>query len=83
MPPSISPTTGNPTATPARTACLTREECESKSQELNAASFSVGNYPTKGCFMKGQNAIFSPGTVEEMSSPDMRGNLQRIWCDDL
>ena len=68
------------------TACLTEEDCAKKSQEMvgmipGMVSFNPGNYPTKGCFFKNNNAFFSPGTEEEMSTPDLPGVQERIWCD--
>mmetsp|Transcript_39861 Transcript_39861/g.71857 ORF Transcript_39861/g.71857 Transcript_39861/m.71857 type:complete len:272 (+) Transcript_39861:1075-1890(+) len=66
----------------SRTACLTQEECEKKSQEMNTESFNLGNYPTKGCFLQNTNVFFSLGTEEEMTMPELSGILVRVWCDD-
>ena len=81
-PPDDGHTTDQDGTTGGTTACLTREECEKKSRETDAASFSLGNFPTKGCFSKGDGAFFSDGTAEEMSTPELSGTLVRIWCDE-
>jgi len=63
------------------TACLTEEECNSKRQEMNIESFFVGEYPTKGCFIKNERAYFSTGgSVVEMEREDLPGVQERIWC---
>eukprot|EP00579_Thalassiosira_antarctica_P007181 CAMPEP_0201903060 /NCGR_PEP_ID=MMETSP0902-20130614/55281_1 /ASSEMBLY_ACC=CAM_ASM_000551 /TAXON_ID=420261 /ORGANISM="Thalassiosira antarctica, Strain CCMP982" /LENGTH=623 /DNA_ID=CAMNT_0048437093 /DNA_START=68 /DNA_END=1939 /DNA_ORIENTATION=+ len=72
--------TNNPTGQ-SKTACLTQEDCEQKSQEMGMESFTPGNFPTKGCYSKTNKAYFSPGTEEEMSEPDVSGIQERIWCD--
>ncbi|KAL7554205.1 hypothetical protein ACHAWF_017704 [Thalassiosira exigua] len=81
--PSSGPTE-EPTATAAtsETPCLTEEDCEAKSQELGY-TFAVGDYQSKGCFFKNQQAFFSPGTEEEMSAANLTGVRERLWCDGV
>ena len=49
---------------------------------MGIATFSAGNYPSKGCFKKNGNAYWGTGgSVEEMSIFDLAGVQERIWCD--
>jgi len=79
IPPTIA-SSNNQIEQEQKKVCLTEEECQNKSEEMNLASFFLGNYPNKGCFAKKDKAFFSPGTEEEMSNPVMFGNVVRIWC---
>ncbi|EJK48083.1 hypothetical protein THAOC_33149 [Thalassiosira oceanica] len=76
------PTTTLPTTTAetTRTACLTANECVERSEELGLASFQSGQFQTSGCFSKNDKAYFSIGSVDEMSTPDLPGIQERIWC---
>merc|ERR1712194_39946 len=68
-------------AAAAQTACSTPEDCDAARQELGISVFYNGEYPSKGCFAKGDKAFFSTGgTDAEMSEESMAGIQQRIWC---
>merc|ERR1712194_169851 len=68
-------------AAAAQTACSTPEDCDAARQELGISVFYNGEYPSKGCFAKGDKAFFSiGGTDAEMSEESMAGIQQRIWC---
>jgi hypothetical protein len=64
--------------------CLTAESCNSKrlEMELTGGFYTSDDYQTKGCYYKNGNVFFSPGTQEEMSTPDLPGLRVRIWCND-
>ena len=61
-------------------ACLTRLQCLAKSIELGALFF-VGDYATKGCYLKGDKVFFSIGTTDEMNEADLSGTQERLWCE--
>eukprot|EP00571_Detonula_confervacea_P010566 CAMPEP_0172305974 /NCGR_PEP_ID=MMETSP1058-20130122/7162_1 /TAXON_ID=83371 /ORGANISM="Detonula confervacea, Strain CCMP 353" /LENGTH=636 /DNA_ID=CAMNT_0013017739 /DNA_START=51 /DNA_END=1961 /DNA_ORIENTATION=- len=63
--------------------CLTEEQCQQKFRRINwGGNFYPGDHPTKGCFSKNSHVYFGTGgTVEEMSSTDLAGIQERIWCD--
>ena len=67
-------------------ACLSSEQCREKFNSMNLGGnfYTSSDYPTKGCYRKNNNNnIFfgAGGTVEEMSSTDLPGVQQRVWCD--
>ena len=62
--------------------CLTEADCEGGSESMGL-TFYAGDYPTKGCFSKNGVVYFSPGTEEEMSTPDpLAGVRERVYCGD-
>ena len=65
--------------------CTTAQQCKAKHDSLNnGGSFYSGNYPTKGCFSKttNNNVYFGTGgSIEDMSTFDLQGVKQRIYCD--
>ena len=53
-----------------------------KAGTLTGTFYSYGDFPTKGCFIKGENMSFgSGGTVTEMNDSDLDGVQERVWCD--
>lgn len=90
--PSPKPTarpTKNPTSQPipsvssaSGTACRNQNTCNQMRQELGFEKYSVGNYPTKGCFFKGSTAYFGiGGTLAQKSTSLSEGEGKwRIWC---
>eukprot|EP00579_Thalassiosira_antarctica_P006894 CAMPEP_0201902994 /NCGR_PEP_ID=MMETSP0902-20130614/55245_1 /ASSEMBLY_ACC=CAM_ASM_000551 /TAXON_ID=420261 /ORGANISM="Thalassiosira antarctica, Strain CCMP982" /LENGTH=1069 /DNA_ID=CAMNT_0048437021 /DNA_START=238 /DNA_END=3447 /DNA_ORIENTATION=- len=63
-------------------ACITQSKCDEERLEMGIATFSAGNYPSKGCFKKNGNAYWGTGgSVGEMSISDLAGVQERIWCD--
>lgn len=73
-------------ATAENNPCLTQTECDSQRQAMGVANLYVDKndeYPTKGCFKKGENAFWSPGTDEEVTTADVVGVRERIWCDSV
>ena len=66
---------------PSTTICMTKDECEEASKALNLEPFNVGDFPTKGCFQKNGQAFFSSGSTEAMSTDDLPGIQERVYCD--
>lgn len=67
----------------ADSACQTQAECNQKRLQLGITTFQTGDFPTKGCFSKPGVAFWgSGGTSEEISTYDLPGLRERIWCDD-
>jgi hypothetical protein len=67
-----------------RTPCTTRAECDEVRQRMGIAHFYEGSFPTKGCFSKLGRAYWgTDGSVEELSSGDLPGVRERIWCEDI
>eukprot|EP00571_Detonula_confervacea_P017166 CAMPEP_0172309484 /NCGR_PEP_ID=MMETSP1058-20130122/9749_1 /TAXON_ID=83371 /ORGANISM="Detonula confervacea, Strain CCMP 353" /LENGTH=973 /DNA_ID=CAMNT_0013022113 /DNA_START=8 /DNA_END=2929 /DNA_ORIENTATION=- len=64
-------------------ACITQGKCDEMRLEMGISSFQVGGYPTKGCFSKNNVAYWgSGGSVEEMSSSNLAGIQERLWCKE-
>ena len=63
------------------TVCLTAAECEARGYELGYEFFDTGsNFPSKGCFGKGNVVYFGTGgTVEQMSAA-VPSAQERITC---
>ena len=65
-------------------ACITRDECEEQAKLIGIELFYEGVFPTKGCFMKetkhGLAAFFSNGSVGDMSTANLSGKKERLWC---
>jgi len=84
MPTTPSPTefVSEPPNIPINAAvpCLTEEDCYEQSIEMGA-SFYLGNYITKGCFWRNDNVFFSPGTLDEMSTPIFSTDRVRVSCN--
>lgn len=69
-------------ARPENTACLTQRKCDARRQQLRLAQFSVGDYPTKGCFYKRGRPYFGRGgSQEDRSVVSLPGEQKRIWCN--
>jgi len=68
-----------------RTPCTTRAECDEMRQRMGISHFYEGSFPTKGCFSKLGRAYWgtTDGSVEELSSGDLPGVRERIWCEDI
>lgn len=80
--PTKAPTPNLTIASQLQNACLTRKECDLKQQGLGFTKFLTSNYPTKGCFSKGDTAYFGiGGTTDQKSESALSGQKQRIWCD--
>mmetsp|Transcript_22316 Transcript_22316/g.45722 ORF Transcript_22316/g.45722 Transcript_22316/m.45722 type:complete len:546 (+) Transcript_22316:3-1640(+) len=63
--------------------CLTKDQCDQRRQNLGFEIFYVGDFPTKGCFYKSDNAYFGiGGTMEEITAANLPGVQKRIWCED-
>ena len=63
--------------------CQTKEQCQQKFKSIiGGMNFYVGDYSTKGCFLKGTKGYFGTGgTLEQMSETDLPGVRERIMCD--
>merc|ERR1719253_2145314 len=77
--------TAPPTAVPtiSKTPCLTRLQCRSQATQLGLSFTVQDGFLTKGCLERAGQAIWSPGTVEDMSKASLPGLQQRIWCDGM
>ncbi|EJK53844.1 hypothetical protein THAOC_26637 [Thalassiosira oceanica] len=66
----------------APTTCLTDRQCDERRQELGISVYRVDtNYPSKGCFKKGNVAYFGiGGNVSDMSTTELPGARERIQC---
>ena len=66
------------------TPCLTADECREKFLSMNTGGyFYVIDRPFKGCMLKNANGYFaSGGTLEQMSTTDLPGIQERIWCGE-
>ncbi len=62
--------------------CLTQDECDQRRQDLGFDNFYVGDFPTKGCFYKCDNAYFGIGGIEEITAVNLPGVQKRIWCGE-
>jgi hypothetical protein len=72
-----------------REPCLTKESCRERFDALYDAGAITGyfyniinpnpNTSSKGCILKGENAYFASGTVEEMTAT-LTGTKVRLWC---
>lgn len=64
-----------------KAACLTREDCDQKRAEMGMSYFGEGDFPSKGCFSKNGKAYWGEGgSTGDMSTPDLPGVQERIWC---
>ena len=66
--------------------CLTEADCRAQAQLEELQMFRVVEGPkiSKGCFRKGDRrsvAYWGEGTTEEISTPDLPGVQQRLYCD--
>ena len=69
-------------------SCLTEDQCEEKFTMMKNENVIDGyfnaspDFPSKGCFMKGDNVFFgSGGTDDEMTKSDLPGEQERLLCD--
>ncbi len=67
--------------------CSTEEQCKARYMTMKNAGVIQGNFylssdfPTKGCFIKGNSMYFGTGgTDEEISDSDLTGQRDRVWC---
>jgi hypothetical protein len=67
--------------------CLTEDQCKEKFTMMKNANVIDGyfsadsDFPTKGCFMKGENVYFGIGDISEMTGSDLPGEQKRLLCD--
>jgi len=61
--------------------CLTESECNEARTEGGISKFLSGNFPTHGCFKKGDKAYWGVGgSSETVSKEDLPGLQERIYC---
>lgn len=61
--------------------CLSQDECQAKSTEMNMQFIILGDQTsTKGCFMKNGKVFYSQGTTAEMSTTELSGIQVRVYC---
>ena len=65
----------------AAEVCLTKDECTAAANALGVGTVEEGDYPSKGCFSKGGRVFFSEGSIEDMSTTELPGMQERIFCD--
>ena len=66
--------------------CLTAQQCQAKYLSLypGGTQFYTSNFPTKGCFLKTSNNKWffgTGGSVDDMSTNDLTGVQERVYCD--
>ncbi|EJK71537.1 hypothetical protein THAOC_07008 [Thalassiosira oceanica] len=63
------------------TVCLTAAECEARGYELGYEFFDTGsNFPSKGCFGKGNVVYFGAGGTAEQMAAAVPAAQERITC---
>ena len=67
--------------------CSTEEQCKARyttmknSGVIQGFFYASSDFPTKGCFIKGDSMYFGTGgTDRQISGSDLTGQ-QRVWCD--
>lgn len=66
---------------PDEAPCPTGAACRQRTEARGIADFYTGaDFATKGCFAKNGKAFWSPGTTEAMSTVDLTGVQERVWC---
>jgi len=66
---------------PPPTFCQTARDCREAAAALGHAPFRAGpHFPTKGCYAKNGKAFFSPGDEGAMTSAELPGAQERIYC---
>ena len=71
---------GGGSSTSTSSVCMTKDDCDEARKALNLEPFNVGDFPTKGCFKKNGQAFFSSGSTEAMSTDDLPGIQERVYC---
>lgn len=62
--------------------CLTEDLCDKQRKKLGFTHLYSGNYATKGCFYKKNNAFWGEeGGVAAMTTMDLGGIKERIKCE--
>jgi len=71
-------------AAPSQSACLTAPQCDARRREMGFASYEVGDFATKGCFARGDDAAFfgTGGTAADMAVAPLRRRKERLWCEE-
>lgn len=64
-----------------RVACLTKSQCDARRKELGIPTLDASpDYPSKGCFTKGNRAYWSAGSPAAMAE-ELPGQRERLWCE--
>ncbi|KAL7495323.1 hypothetical protein ACHAWT_003737 [Skeletonema menzelii] len=83
--PTDAPTYKKPTKqqTTELTACMSPDECDIARKQKGIGRMFVGNnYPSFGCFFKGNTAFFGLGFTsrDQIENEDLPGYRQRLMC---
>lgn len=82
--PTSAPTSKRPInqQTTQLTSCMSPDECNEARKQKGIKSMFVGeNFPSYGCFIKGNIAFFGVGgSKKEMEDADLPGYRERLWC---
>ncbi|KAK1742882.1 subtilase family serine peptidase [Skeletonema marinoi] len=83
--PTDAPTSKRPTnqQTTQLTSCMSPDECNKARKQKGITRMFVGeNFPSYGCFIKGNTAFFGLGftSKEQIENTDLPGYRQRLMC---
>jgi len=76
--------TSSPIAIATPTICKSFSECQTAASSLNIPLYTSEHLQlhTKGCYTKNNNAFWSPGTIDEISSTDLPTLQSRLYCNN-
>jgi len=60
--------------------CMTKEDCVTAATKMGMQVL-VGDFPSKGCFMKNDQAFWSSGSTSQISVVGLPGVQMRIFCE--
>lgn len=67
--------------------CSNEKKCKARYTTMKNAGliegyfYASGEYPSKGCVLKGEDVFFGAGgTIEALEDSDLPGEQVRIWC---
>ena len=84
--PTVAPTSKRPAdkETTQLTSCMSPDECNKARKQKGIKRMFVGeNFPSYGCFFKGNTAFFGLGFTfkEQIEDVDLPGYRQRLMCE--
>ena len=76
--------TNSPIAIATPTICKSFTECQTAATSLNIPLYTSEHLQlhTKGCYTKNNNAFWSPGPIDEISSTDLPTLQSRLYCNN-
>lgn len=77
-------TTTNAAIIATPTICKSFTECQTAASSLNIPLYTSEHLQlhTKGCYTKNNNAFWSPGTFDEISTTDLPTLQSRLYCNN-